>query len=85
MEIITSDSEHLQIANQGRERLTSTPMIYASDIGAEFGISINKTLDLAEFIQNQTDKHLRKIMQYQMHITIIDDMGVSYCHGCSCS
>jgi len=51
---------------------TPTPMIYATDIAAEFGLSLNQTLDLAASIQSQIDKFVSNTLPYQVPIASED-------------
>jgi len=57
--------------------LTPTPMNFAADVAADFGLSFCQTLDLAATIQTQIDDFVRKTIHYQMPITLYDSTGTS--------
>ena len=53
---------------------TPTPMVYAADVAAEFGLSLNRTLDLARSIQNQIDDFVRENVNYHVPISSEDHL-----------
>ncbi len=55
---------------------TPTPMVYAADVAAQFGLSFNRTLDLARSIQDQIDDFVRENVNYHVPISILDNMDV---------
>lgn len=50
---------------------TPTPIVYASHIGAEFGLSFGAILDLARSIQEQIDAFVRKNFDYKVPIVSV--------------
>ncbi len=46
-----------------------TPLVYASDVAAEYGLSLNQTLDLARSIQEQIDAFVRSTIHYKIPIS----------------
>ena len=55
---------------------TPTTMVYASDIAAEFGLSLNRTLDLARSLQAQIDTFVRENVHYTIPISTKDPFMV---------
>ena len=53
-------------------KYSRTPLIYASDIAVEYGLSLNQTLDLARSIQEQIDDHVRNNIKYNIPISTLD-------------
>jgi len=53
---------------------TPTPMVYAGDIAAEFGLSFNRTLDLARSIQKQIDAFVRESVNYHVPVSAKDHL-----------
>ncbi len=49
-----------------------TPLIYASDIAVEYGLSFHQTLDLARSIQEQIDDYVRLNVNYKIPISATD-------------
>ena len=52
-----------------------TPLVYASDIAVEYGLSLNQTLDLARSIQEQIDDHVRTNVKYKIPISSVDPLS----------
>ena len=50
-----------------------TPLAYAGDMAAEYGLSFTQTLDLARSIQNQIDVFVKEHVLYQVPITVLDE------------
>jgi len=53
---------------------TPTPMVYAADIAAQFGLSFCRTLDLARLIQKQIDDFVKESVNYHVPISSKDHM-----------
>jgi hypothetical protein len=53
---------------------TPTPILYAADIAAEFGLSFCSMLDLARSIQSQIDTFLRDSVNYHTPISVKDHL-----------
>lgn len=53
---------------------TPTPMLYASDIATEFGLSLCTTLDLARSIQTQIDSFVKQTVNYHVPISEKDHL-----------
>eukprot|EP00557_Chaetoceros_sp_GSL56_P013489 CAMPEP_0176482820 /NCGR_PEP_ID=MMETSP0200_2-20121128/3582_1 /TAXON_ID=947934 /ORGANISM="Chaetoceros sp., Strain GSL56" /LENGTH=2163 /DNA_ID=CAMNT_0017879167 /DNA_START=38 /DNA_END=6529 /DNA_ORIENTATION=- len=53
---------------------TPTPILYATDIAAEFGLSLCSMLDLARSIQSQIDTFLRENLNYRPPISVKDHL-----------
>jgi hypothetical protein len=53
---------------------TPTPILYAADIAAEFGLSFCSMLDLARSIQSQIDTFLRDNVNYHAPISVKDHL-----------
>lgn len=51
---------------------TPTPLVYASEIAAQFGMSFSRTLDLARSIQHQIDEFMRDYVIYNVPISARD-------------
>jgi hypothetical protein len=54
---------------------TPTPMVYASYIGVEFGLSFCQTLDLARSIQEQIDAFVRQNIKYKVPIASFEPLN----------
>ena len=55
-----------------------TPMVYASEIGAEFGLSLCATLDLSRSIQEQIDAFVRDNIKYNVPIISDEPLNPKY-------
>jgi len=55
---------------------TKSPLVFATDIAVEYGLTPAKILDLASSIQNQIDHFLRLRSCYRIPITLNDPVGV---------
>jgi hypothetical protein len=51
---------------------TPTPIVYATNLGAEFGLSFLRILDLARSIQSQIDEFVRDYVIYHVPISALD-------------
>jgi hypothetical protein len=54
---------------------TPTPIVYATNIGVEFGLPSLRILDLARSIQNQIDEFIRDYVIYHVPISAKDSYG----------
>jgi hypothetical protein len=54
---------------------TPTPMVYATNIGVEFGLPSLRILDLSRSIQNQIDEFIRDYVIYHVPISAKDSYG----------